>query len=51
LVKYRFFKFIHFSFRIKTILIPSLRDIHHDSIYPLSPFSINENKDSVCLKL
>ncbi|CAF0819314.1 unnamed protein product [Rotaria sordida] len=37
------------SFRIKTILIPSLRDIHHDSIYPLCPFSINENKDSTIL--
>ncbi|CAF2325762.1 unnamed protein product [Rotaria sp. Silwood2] len=34
------------SLRIKIILIPSLRDIHHDSIYPLCPFSINENKDS-----
>ncbi|CAF1214864.1 unnamed protein product [Rotaria magnacalcarata] len=37
------------SFRIKTILIPSLRDIHHDLIYPLSPFTINDNKDLAIL--
>ncbi|CAF0929823.1 unnamed protein product [Adineta steineri] len=37
------------SFRVKTILIPSLRDIHHDSIYPLSPFINNENKDSTII--
>ncbi|UJR33361.1 hypothetical protein I4U23_020809 [Adineta vaga] len=37
------------SFRVKTILIPSLRDIHHDSIYPSYPFSINEPKDSTLL--
>ncbi|CAF1260599.1 unnamed protein product [Adineta ricciae] len=37
------------SYQIKTILIPSVRDIHHDSIYPTYPFSINEPKDSTTL--
>lgn len=27
--------------RVKTILIPSLRDVHHDSIYPLCPFQVD----------
>lgn len=34
------------SFPTRTILIPSVRDIHHDSVYPLTPLIINNNQES-----